>query len=427
MICPRCAASQPDATECAHCGILVAKYLARASRAGESSLAPAAVPAARSAAEAAPPPATIAAVPTTDADAPSGALQGLARPALWLTPGQKSLMFINLDRLLRAGVPLPDALELAGQAVSQAAAKALRGLAASLHRHGDLLVELRRHPGLFDPVETALIATALQAGALPAMCGRLALRQEHAATLSARLRGGLAYPALVMASSAVLTPLPLAFSKGVATFFGAAAVNLGCLVGAVLVTRWGWGRLQRSEATWLLLAAAEALPGLRRAVYARRWALWFEVLGLTAKAGVPLTEGLRLAGAATGEPAGVRNSTAVADRLSQGGLSEAISPCAGVPERAAGALRAAERSGHLADACTELGMEAHQAHARYLGLMVAALRTAAMAAVALWAAWSVMQQMMGLMGDPLAALPGAEGAELRRELERAMPSLRAVP
>ncbi len=424
MICPRCGADQPQAPECAHCGILIAKYLARALRPAETPPAPAA-------ADAPPRPTTAKTTPAEPpiAAPPAGppAAAAAAPGQVWLTAEQKRLLFVNLDRLLSASVPLPEAMELAGQAVGRPATKPLRQLAGALQAHGDLLAELRRYPGLMDPVETALVATALQAGTLPAMCGRLARRQQHAAELSARLRGGLVYPALVLASSAVLTPLPLAFSQGVGAFLAAAAFNLGALVASAAAARWAWRRLQRSESAWAMAAFAEAIPGLRRAVHARRWALWFEVLGLTAQAGVPLTEGLRLAGAATGEPAGVRNSAGVATRLSHGTLSQALASCDGVPERAGGALRAAERSGHLADACSELGQEAHAAYARHLGWMVAALRTAAMAAVALWVAWSVVQQMSGLIGDPLSALPGPAGEELRRELERAMPKLPMAP
>lgn len=416
MICPRCATQQPDAAECAHCGILVAKYLARAARPAEA-VAEAAV------ARSAPLPIAEATPGATATPAPQRPTQS----ALWLTADHKRLMFINLDRLLRAGLPLPEALDLAGQAIDRRAAKVMRAMAAQLHQHGDLLAELRRHPGLFDPVETALVATALQAGTLPAMCARLAVRQQHAAALSARLRSGLVYPAFLIGSSAILTPLPLAFSQGVGAFLGAAAVHVGLLVAVAGAARWAWQRLQRGQSAWLVSAMGEAIPGLRRAVYARRWALWFEVVGLTAQAGVPLTEGLRLAGAATGEPAGVRNSLAIAAKLNSAALSDALAGCAGVPERAPGALRAAERSGHLAETCTELGQESHDAYARHLALAVAALRTAAMAAVALWVAWSVIQQMIGLISDPLSAIPGAEGAELRRELERAVPSLRVSP
>jgi type II secretory pathway component PulF len=105
-------------------------------------------------------------------------------------------------------------------------------------------------------------------------------------------------------------------------------------------------------------------------------------------------------------------------------LSQAIAGAAGLPPRLVGALTSAERSGFLADACAELAAESQQQYLRYLATLVAVLRTLALAGVALWVAWSVVQQFTGLISDPLGALPGPEGEELRRELQRAMPSLR---
>ncbi len=434
MICPRCAADQPASAECVRCGVLVAKYAARQAQqpihpatqpqAQRSDVPPAPLPASVVQRPAKPPEAPIAPPPLQPESAPPRHREPALPPGPWLNAGQRRVLFADLERLLRAHVPLPEALALAGAAVSPAVALSSRQLGLSLQQGAVLHDELRRYPGMFDPVERALLATAVQAGDLPAMCARLAARQQHAAQAGDRLRAGLTYPLLVLASSAVLTPLPLAFSQGVGAFLGAAGLNLA-LLGATI-----WGglalvrRLQRGDSLWLMWAAAAQVPVLRQLVFARRWALFLDVLALTMQAGLPLPQALPLAGAATGEPQGVQLAASVAQRLAQMPLSQALSGAPGLPPRLVGALTSAERSGFLADACAELAAESQQQYLRYLATLVAVLRTLALAGVALWVAWSVIQQFTGLISDPLGAMPGPEGEELRRELQRAMPSLR---
>lgn len=421
MICPRCAADQPASAECVYCGVVVAKYAAR--QAPQASNAETQPQAQRSEALPAPLPVSEAQRPAEPPAEPRriGPVQS---PCPWLSPSQRQVLFADLERLLRAHVPLPEALALAGAAVGPAVALSSRQLGLSLQQGAVLHDELRRYPSMFDPVERALLATAVQAGDLPAMCARLAARQQHAAQAGDRLRAGLTYPLFVLVSSAVLTPLPLAFSQSVAAFLGAAGLNLALLGATIWAVLALVRRLQRGDSLWLMWAAAAQVPVLRQLVFARRFALFLDVLALTMQAGLPLPQALPLAGAATGEPQGVQLAASVAQRLAQMPLSQALAGAPGLPQRLVGALTSAERSGFLADACAELAAESQQQYLRFLATLVAVLRTLALTGVALWVAWSVIHQFTGLISDPLGAMPGPEGEELRSELQRAMPSLR---
>ena len=107
-----------------------------------------------------------------------------------------------------------------------------------------------------------------------------------------------------------------------------------------------------------------------------------------------------------------------------GALAAALAALPGATHRARATVAAAERSGHLPETFAELAAEARTAVAGHVRAATLVLRGLLGAAVAVAIAWQVIAQVRALTSDPFALVPGQQGDELRREIDRALPNLR---
>ena len=413
MICPRCLTAQPDAVECSKCGIIVAKF-----RAAEP-IAAAKPSAAPLATAPAPPPAPgRVAVPPVQA-----ARIASAPKRVQLSAADRSALYKQLARLVRSAVPLPEAFELIGEVLGGAARTQARAMAAAIAGGKSLAAAAAEAPGLFDAVDVALLRAAESVGQLAEIAERLAERHQATAELAADLRGNLGYPAFVVASSCLLTPLPVAFSQSVGAYLFEVAVNFAMLFAGVAVVVVGW-RALTSGARWgRVLTAVGRVPVLGSLVIHRRFAYWFDVLGRCLTAGLPLPAAVELAAIATGEPEVARLAPKIAQRLQLESLAAGLALLPGLAYRDRARIAAAERSGDTPAVCTELATEARQRLHAGLRMASVGLRIALSAAIAIGIAWQLIGQFKQLTGDPLSMIPGQEGQDLRRELQKAMPQL----
>ena len=114
--------------------------------------------------------------------------------------------------LVRAGVPLPRALESLGRQAPSPALEALAGRLADAVRAGQPLSgQMGREAGAFSAVEVAMTRAA-EAGGTPApVLARMAAGREQAQRLRRRLHAATAYPLLVMPVAAVIVAALLLF------------------------------------------------------------------------------------------------------------------------------------------------------------------------------------------------------------------------
>lgn len=414
MICPRCGADQPEAIECRGCGVVIAKARTAPARPPLPAQPPAQIPAAQA--------------PAPRPPVAQGATRKPARPpsSLVLTSADRATLHTQLARLLQSGVAWPEALDLAGDVLGGRSAVQARKAAEDL-RKGAALDNVLRGSGLFDAVDLALVAAGDRAGRTVELLQRNAERHARAAEVWQGVRGSLGYPLFVVLSSCVLLPAPKLFIGGPGAFMAAAGLNLAVVLGILaaigLVVRRAPG------SPWLAAARAhlERVPLLDRAIGARRCALVFEVLAHGLHAGIPLPDATRLAAAAAGEPATARWPAAVVAAVQSGSLAAAVAALPGATHRARATVAAAERSGHLPETFAELAAEARAAVSSHMRVATLVLRALLGAAVAIAIGWQVIEQVRAMTSDPFALVPGAEGDELRREIDRAMPSLRKPP
>ncbi|MEM5452867.1 type II secretion system F family protein [Paraburkholderia guartelaensis] len=276
----------------------------------------------------------------------------------------------QLASLLRAGLPLANALELLAlspgpNGMPRIAAALARDIAGGL-RFADSLAQ---HPARFNALYCQLVAVGEASGALAAVLARLADDRERAAAQRAKVRAALTYPVAVLLLALVITAALLVWIvptfKQIFDGFGAA---LPAPTQIVLM-------LSAGAARWSVPAAVAAATGalamqaaLRRSETARIAvgrtllklplcgtllttlcaARWSRALGTLLAAGTPLADAFDSLAHASGNAFFDRASAGISERLRHGERLAAAMRAAGCfPADVVQPVAVAEESGAL--------------------------------------------------------------------------------
>ncbi len=229
-------------------------------------------------------------------------------------PADLSLMTRQLAALLRAGVPLLQALDMLSRSLTSAALVALVQEVHDAVASGTALHEaLAQHPQHFSGLYTSMVQAGESAGILDAMVERLAHTMEGNEALRSRVRSALMYPSVVLGvAMAVLVlilvwvvpvfeevfqsfgaELPWATQMVMALSEGLSASGPVLALALLLGMLW-WQRPQTAKAPlqiakdrWLL-----KLPLLGPLVSTAVVARWAQTLSALLSAGVPLAEAM---------------------------------------------------------------------------------------------------------------------------------------
>jgi general secretion pathway protein F len=233
-----------------------------------------------------------------------------------LGPAQLALLTRQLATLVRAGLPMDEAL---AALTEQSEAARLRGVVLALRARvmegQTLAAALSEFPDSFPEIYRASVAAGEHSGRLDQVLERLADLAERRDSLRRRLLAALSYPLLLtLVSLAVVAGLMVHVVPEVVGVFAGMGQALPWPTRALLVIS---GAL-RDYGAWLLLAAAMALVAcvlmLRRPQWRARWqglqlrlpligrllrtaesARLTRTLAVLVAAAVPLLEALRLA------------------------------------------------------------------------------------------------------------------------------------
>lgn len=234
------------------------------------------------------------------------------RRALW-KPEHSSQLLHQLATLLRAGLTLPEGLQLlAEQHPAKQWRALLHHLAQALEQGETFSAALRQWPEVFPPLWLAMIRTGELTGKLDECCFKLASQQKAQRELTLKVKKALRYPLIILALTTVVvlamiylvlpeftaiyrtfnTPLPM-LTRGVIA--GAAIMQqaaLPLMICAFLTV--GVLRMLRNHTGWqrhrqrLLLASPIIGPLIR----GQRLSQIFTVLALTQRAGIAFLQGL---------------------------------------------------------------------------------------------------------------------------------------
>ncbi|MEA3117216.1 MAG: type pilus assembly protein PilC [Paraburkholderia sp.] len=245
----------------------------------------------------------------------------------------------QLSSLLRAGVPLAQALELIGQAPGNDIPRIANSLARSIADGTRFAEALSRFPTQFDALYCQLAAVGEASGSLALALARMAEERERTAALRAKARAALAYPVAVLLFAIAITAALLVWVvpafRHVFESFGAdlpaptraviALSDAGARAGVPILTLIA---IVHIIAVWTVRRSPAARLALHRIVLtapiagpvwgALSAARWSRGLGTLLAAGTPLADALSSLTQVTGNAVFDRASDEIAVRLGRG-------------------------------------------------------------------------------------------------------------
>ncbi len=239
-----------------------------------------------------------------------------------INPNDIMVFARQMATMIRAGIPLLQALQVVAESLKKPAMVALiQHLMSDVSSGSSFSDALSRHPKHFDRLFVNLVSAGEQSGALDQMLDRIATYKEKVESLKARVKKALWYPTAVMTIGIAVTMLLLikVVPEFVSMFqsFGAElpaltqlTVNLselaqrywlaalGVVIAAVLLLRIS---IQRSpNVAYRMHALLLRLPVIGDIMHKSAIARFSRTLATTFASGVPLVEGLDTAAGATG-------------------------------------------------------------------------------------------------------------------------------
>lgn len=301
-----------------------------------------------------------------------GAVEQSARGAGGFTAWgrERALLLRQLSTLLKAGLPLEEALSaLVEHAEKPALKRRLAAMRARVVEGQSLSAAMAEHPRLFPTLYTAAIAAGERAGRLDAVLARLTLFAEQRQALGRSLGMALIYPVL-------LTLIAFAVVWGLITFVVPRIIEMFDTVGQSLpwmtrslifvadfMDRWGIWLVPLAGVLALLAALAWRRPAVRarvdafalrlpaigRLVRAQQTARFTRTLAILSASGVPLVEALRVASGVVGNHVIRTDLEQAARKVREGAsLKQSLSDADWLPAIARRLIASGEKSGELA-------------------------------------------------------------------------------
>lgn len=438
MICPRCQQQVPDGPECAGCGVVIEKFLAREARARQARQAEEPMGPASDAAAAAGPPA--GAVPVATAPAAAAVGRARSRGPRRVSDRRRIGLYGQLARMLEAGLSPVEALRLAERHSRGTLAAGLDAMRAGLEAGDSFTRAAAGLPGLFPADARVLLEAGEATGGLPAALRALAATAEVRLDVRRQIARACIYPFVLFSLVFFVPRLHLLFSGGLGAYLRATLVpyllTLVLLVVAVWLLPAGLSRLLGPVRSQRLLRGLPLLGGLWRRSARARFA---RHLGGALEAGLAVGTALRLATRATGDPRWIDAAGPMERAIEQGAsLHAALAQSGLLDDEFLLAVAAGERVGRLDEALEQQArlLQAELLHRINVGVQLAAvailLLTYAFVARAIVGEFQgvlggTQEQMQQLMKE-LGGAPGAAGMEdLLRELGRPAGASRLPP
>lgn len=331
---------------------------------------------------------------------PAGAARASALGDRRLRTEVRAMLYREIGALLRAGLPLTEALEVLIQSpelgVSRATLAGIRDRVREGATMADALAAAGRQVTAF---EQAVVQSGERSGRLGEVFERLAAFLEEQAQVSARMQTALIYPAIVLVLALVIVVMMLGFLvPALGRMLEEARMPLPWLTRAMLaIGRWVLPALAplalaalAGIAWWRARLAADERWRRRRDRFLFRVPVWGEAYGalvnlrfartlaLLLRGGVTLVEGIGLAGRATGNAWTLDLCGALAEQVRHGQkFSDALRVTPPLNTSLPAWVRAGEVSGQLdvmlESAATRYQQQWDRRMARLLSLLEPAL------------------------------------------------------
>lgn len=247
-----------------------------------------------------------------------GGVGGMGR----IKPRDIMLFARQMATMIRAGVPMLQALSVVAESLKKPAMSALvQQLMSDVTAGTNLSAAMRKHPNHFDPLFVNLVEAGEHSGSLDHMLDRVAAYKEKLESLKGRVKKALWYPAAVIAVGIGVTALLLIMvvPQFEALFhgFGAelpAMTRMTIRLSEIAQAYWLWGLggfiafiflirqgIKRSESfAYRMHAWSLKIPVIGDILDKSAVARYSRTLATTYGAGVPMVESLDVTSGATG-------------------------------------------------------------------------------------------------------------------------------
>ena len=321
MICPRCGAEVPDGPECAACGVVVRKYLAR--QKGEVS--------SNTRNESLSQQKTLPFQKDTGIIPGRGPVKAPVETARKLSDRKMAGAYGQLGRMLEAGLSPTEALYLISRSARGKLATAADAMRSDIQQGASFAQAAANQPVLFPESSIAIIQAGESTGGLPAALDALASSARVRLDIKRQIIRASIYPFVLFTLVFFIPKAYLLFTVGFWAYLMACLIpyltGLGILIALVWFVPMLASKLMGRELTGRVL---RSIPGLKGLFKLSSKARFMGHLGAGLSSGLPIVSCLRLAGSATSDPAWiagmsraenmVKNGSSLHDALASTGL-----------------------------------------------------------------------------------------------------------
>lgn len=287
--------------------------------------------------------------------------------AIYLTAKDRLALYTDLSTMLRAGIPIFEAVESLQEDAKGQMKKALQRIHAALVNGEPLSHALETMPQSFDPISVNLIRAAEEGGALETTLQNLAQSTQKDIAFSDELRTSMIYPIFVMVLFGGIVVLMLTFVipriakvfvglrvhiPAVTQFMidasGFFQANWRYVVAGIFVVLAGGAVLFKMQKR-AMIRGLLAFPGLRRLGRNIDLSRFTRSFGLLLHAGVPVDQALSLSRGVVQKKEMITLVDAMSKQVDAGKpISASLRPAKGlVPPIMIRSTETAERSGTL--------------------------------------------------------------------------------
>jgi type II secretory pathway component PulF len=266
--------------------------------------------------------------------------------------------YISLAQVLRAGIPIQDALEDLGKGARGRWSQCLTMMSRRVREGASLSEAMEEQPQMFRLEETQLIYAAERLGNAATAFESLALGVQSRIDAKRQLIRSISYPIFLVLLTVLMMPLPELFKGGSGDYFEAvsrqllvvAVIALVVLVVLPWLVQFPGIRTRLKKLAWSLPWPATLYVHHVRGLYAR-------VLGSNLNSGLALYESVRTASNVSQDPVLARRSGSVMDQLVAGEkLSGPMAQLQVLDASDNMLVIAGERSGNLPDSLEQIAL-----------------------------------------------------------------------
>lgn len=291
---------------------------------------------------------------------------------------ERALLFRSLEVLFAAGISLPRSLRIMNEQVQGKALKrALEKIEERVLTGVSFSQAVKEFPFLFSDHCRRTLEVAEAAGALPQVLHRLSDYEEKAYQTELLFRQALIYPLWILFVSVVFVvwvppylfgelftmlensgvelPLLTRFTLFVSKMVSSPIFYLACLVAIFLISRWFAGIRQSPQSRYRLFSLLHANKFLSHQLTALATCRFSRCLEMMSDVGVPITQALKLAGNAAGDPVLKRRMPAAIDVMLNGAsLEEALDQTEFFSRPFLSTVKLGQEAGSLSDVLSKI-------------------------------------------------------------------------